>query len=141
MSNILICGFKGSGKTTLGAWISKTLGCPHIDTDAWIEARTGTPKRTLFQQDGGVSFRKIETEVVHALQGCTHHVISLGGGTLCNPNHIQILLGLGVMLYLKVSKTQLQQRHISFPFPNWETVFEERTAFFASLPVVVVHGE
>lgn len=141
MSNIVICGFKGAGKTTFGHWLSTQLRCPHIDTDTWIERQTGLPRRKLFLQDDGISFHQAETKLIYELRNYKNHVISLGGGTLCCPMRRHLILHMGVLLYLKVSKDQIRQRVIDFPFSDWERVFDERTSLFESLPVVTVYGE
>lgn len=140
MSNLIICGFKGAGKTTFGKKLADCLLLPFLDTDEEIARRVGKSPRELFKIDDGITFRQLEKEVIRSLQNLKDHVIALGGGTLCDPTNRQTLLKMGLLLYLKVDKETLYKRVDSFPFPNFEQTFAERTALFESLPVITIEG-
>lgn len=141
MSNLIICGFKGSGKTTFGKQLSSQLDLPFLDTDVLVEQRKGLPKRKIFLMDQGKTFHQLEKEVIASLKGTKHHIISLGGGTLCDPENVEMLLKLGQLLYLKVDRQTIASRIETDFFIDFEAEFKKRTQLYESLPVWVLHGQ
>jgi shikimate kinase len=86
-SRIVLTGFMGSGKSTVGPLLAAKLGWTFIDLDTEIERRTGLTVPQIFADRGEASFRKEETAALAAVLGRTRTVIALGGGapeTLCN---------------------------------------------------------
>ncbi|MGH2817777.1 MAG: 3-dehydroquinate synthase [Actinomycetota bacterium] len=82
---IVLVGFMGSGKTTIGTLVAGRLGLPFIDTDAVIVGRTGISIKEMFEQRGEAGFREIERDVVlDALRG-DDAVVALGGGAIGDP--------------------------------------------------------
>ncbi|MDQ2926482.1 MAG: shikimate kinase [Acidobacteriota bacterium] len=84
---IVLTGFMGSGKSTVGVLLAAELGWSFIDLDSEIERRTGLNVPQMFAEKGEAAFRKEETAALAAALGCTHAVIALGGGapeTLAN---------------------------------------------------------
>ena len=67
MKNIILCGFMGSGKTTLAKGLSEALGMPLIDTDEEIVRRQGRAVADIFASDGEAFFRELETELIKEL--------------------------------------------------------------------------
>jgi len=79
-SRIVLTGFMGSGKSTVGPLLAGELGWTFIDLDAEIERRTGLTVPQIFSEQGEAAFRKEETAALAAVLGRTRTVIALGGG-------------------------------------------------------------
>ena len=82
---IVLVGFMGAGKTTVGTQLAARLGLPFTDTDQVIEQRAGRPVRQIFAEDGEPEFRALEHEVIAALLDGPPMVLSLGGGAPESP--------------------------------------------------------
>lgn len=82
---IVLVGFMGAGKTTVGHLLAEKLGLPFADTDLVIEQRTGRSVRDIFAEDGEPAFRDIERSVTAELLGGPDSVLALGGGGAEDP--------------------------------------------------------
>lgn len=98
---IVIVGFMGAGKTTVGQLLAGKLGLPFADTDVVIEQRTGRLVREIFAADGEPAFRALEHEVTAGLLGGPDAVLALGGGAVEYPATRQSLRASQVV-YLQV---------------------------------------
>jgi shikimate kinase len=78
--NIVLIGFMGTGKSTVGKILSKRLGWPFYDTDSMIEKETGLTVPQIFAKRGEEPFREMETRTVQLLSLLDKSVISTGGG-------------------------------------------------------------
>ena len=81
-SDLILTGFMGTGKTSVGKAIAERLGRMFIDTDAWIEQRAGKSVSAIFADDGEDRFRAYEAEACEALAEPRNLVIATGGWTL-----------------------------------------------------------
>ncbi len=110
--NIILVGFMGSGKTTLGKWISKHTGRVFIDTDKEIEFKSGMKINEIFEKEGESSFRQKETDYLKELAASNDNnmVISVGGGTVLREENRKLLSSLGTVVYLKASADELANR-------------------------------
>ncbi len=91
-TNIVLTGFMGTGKTTVGRRLAQRLGRRFVDTDEYIESRHG-PIPHIFQQQGEAGFRRIEREVADELGRLENLVIATGGGMLLDPDTAAALGG------------------------------------------------
>ena len=107
---IYLTGFMGSGKSTIGPILANTIGYEFVDIDRAIEASEKTSVNTIFQQHGESRFRSIERMTLMKVSSRTGLVIALGGGTLTDPENLQIVLNTGIVIYLKISQDQLFHR-------------------------------
>ena len=80
--NIILCGFMGSGKSTVGLLLAKKLGMSFIDLDTYIEKKEGMTVSKIFEKYGEPYFRKVEKESAKELAEKNGLVIAAGGGTL-----------------------------------------------------------
>jgi shikimate kinase len=80
--SIILIGYRGSGKTTVGRKLGRRLGRPFVDADDRIIEKVGKTIREIFAQQGESAFRDIEATVVAELADLENHVIGLGGGAL-----------------------------------------------------------
>lgn len=89
-SNIVLTGFMGTGKTTVGRLLAERLGLLFVDTDELIEERHG-PIPDIFQNRGEAAFRAFEREVVLELAGLRGLVISTGGRLMLDAENASTL--------------------------------------------------
>jgi shikimate kinase len=82
---IVLVGFMGAGKTTVGNLLSARLGVPFVDSDLVIEQRSGRPVRQIFAEDGEPAFRALEHEVIAGLLDGPDLVLAVGGGAAEHP--------------------------------------------------------
>ena len=83
MQRIIIIGYMGSGKTTVGRALAHNLGLSFYDLDWYIESRMHKTVKQLFDEKGEAGFRLIERNLLHELAEFENIVISCGGGTPC----------------------------------------------------------
>ncbi len=90
--HLVLIGLTGSGKTTIGRLAAERLGRPFLDTDAMIEQRTGRTVRSIFAEDGEVSFRDLESSVLaDAVASDEPAVIAAAGGAVVRESNRTIL--------------------------------------------------
>ena len=82
--NLVLTGFMGTGKTTVGRLLAERLGLEFVDTDELIESRAG-PIPEIFERDGEDAFRELERSVARELAGRTGLVIATGGRMMLDP--------------------------------------------------------
>ncbi|MGD0677989.1 MAG: 3-dehydroquinate synthase [Polyangiaceae bacterium] len=86
MRSVIISGFMGTGKTTVGPRVASRLGLPFVDTDAELERSAGRSVRELWERDGEAAFRAREAALAQSLlDDAAPKVIAFGGGTVVNP--------------------------------------------------------
>ena len=106
---IVLVGFMGAGKTTVGHLLSAALGVPFTDSDLVIEQRAGRPVRQIFAEYGEPAFRALEHETIAGLLRGPDAVLALGGGAACHDATRRVLRGHDVV-YLHVSYGQAMLR-------------------------------
>jgi shikimate dehydrogenase len=84
---IVLTGFRGTGKTTVGRIVAKSLGIPFLDTDRTIEGRAGMKIPAIFRNRGEPAFRDLERKVIAALPA-DDIVVSAGGGAILDPENV-----------------------------------------------------
>ncbi len=108
--NIILTGFMGTGKSTLGRRLALELGYRFIDTDTEIESRVGRTIAELFQEQGEQIFRQREEELVRELARQQGLVISTGGGLVMNPRNVTALQASGQIICLTASPEEILER-------------------------------
>ena len=108
--HIVLIGFMGAGKTTVGGQLSATLGCPLLDTDAMIEEQAGMTISEIFANQGEEAFRRTETEVLADLACREPAVVSTGGGVPLREENRRALRDMGYVVYLKVRPDTVLRR-------------------------------
>lgn len=103
MVRIIIVGYMGSGKTTVGKALSKDLGIPFYDLDWYIESRMRKTVVQIFAERGEEGFRKIEHNMLHEVAEFENVIISCGGGTPCFFDNMDYMNGQGETVYLQAS--------------------------------------
>lgn len=110
MTRIILIGFMGSGKTTLGRALAKTLGLTFIDLDNYIELRRCKSINQIFAEYGEDGFRRLERNLLHEVCEFEDVIISSGGGTPCFFDNIDYMNEQGTTIYLQVPNERLLTR-------------------------------
>ena len=103
MRRIIIIGYMGAGKTTVGKALSKELNIPFYDLDWYIESRMRKTVPQIFAERGEEGFRKIEHNMLHEVAEFEDVIISCGGGTPCFYDNMEYMNAQGDTVYLKAS--------------------------------------
>lgn len=110
MERIILIGFMGAGKTTLGKVLAETLSVPFYDSDELIAERTNSSISSIFLHYGETYFRNLEKETIEQLSKTSSYVLAVGGGLPCFNNLMESLNALGTTVYLKHDVTTLSKR-------------------------------
>jgi shikimate kinase/3-dehydroquinate synthase len=98
---IVLTGFMGTGKTSVGKELGKKLGYQFIDTDVLIEEREGKAISLIFKEEGEDYFRKIEQTVVKEVSRMNNIVVATGGGVIKNRTNMENLGRRGIVIWLQ----------------------------------------
>ncbi|PKQ45125.1 shikimate kinase [Confluentibacter flavum] len=111
--NVILIGYMASGKSTIGKILANKLNYDFIDLDDYIEKKEQTTIVNIFKSRGEIYFRKLETAYLKAiLEHKNNVVLSLGGGTPCYGNNMDVILSdtNSKSIYLKTSIPALVSR-------------------------------
>ncbi len=103
MRRIILIGYMGAGKTTIGKELAKTVGLPFYDLDWYIERRMRKSVKAIFDERGEDGFRLIEHNMLHEVAEFEDVVISCGGGTPCFYDNMDYLNAQGDTVYLQAT--------------------------------------
>ena len=106
---IVLAGFMGAGKTTVGTLLAARLGLPFADSDRIIEQRSGRSVPQIFAEDGEPAFRALEHQVIADLLDGPDLVLALGGGAAEHPR-TRHQLATAQVVYLQVGYDQAMAR-------------------------------
>ena len=98
--NIVLCGFMGCGKTTVGQRLAALTGRAFIDTDTYIEKKVGLPINEIFSKYGELHFRELEKICVAEIAPHPNCVIATGGGTILDKSNVLALKNNGKIFFL-----------------------------------------
>jgi shikimate kinase len=98
VNNIVLIGFMGTGKSSVGRRLARELGRRFVDTDRQIEAQEKMSVAAIFSKKGERYFRERESEMARALGQESGCVIATGGGMALNPANIELLGGIRIAL-------------------------------------------
>lgn len=110
MKNIILCGFMGCGKTTVGENLKKKSGMNLIDTDAYIEETEGMTISKIFEKYGESYFRDLEYKACKELSKRSGIIISTGGGALTFQRNVDVLKENGTIVLIDVPLEVLKER-------------------------------
>lgn len=109
-NRIILIGFMGTGKTTIGSLLAEKLQIPFIDTDNVIETNLGRTITDIFAQEGESFFRSHENNVVNKTLQNDSIVMATGGGTVTNPDTYRFMKEQGIVISLEASMDVLWSR-------------------------------
>lgn len=115
MQNVILVGFMGCGKSTLGKKLAKKLNIHFIDSDSEIERLEGIPVSEIFAKKGEEYFRQLEHDFLLQLKASQVHsnssfVLSCGGGMPCFHDNMNLLQEIGTIFYIKLNAIELTKR-------------------------------
>jgi shikimate kinase len=109
--HLLLTGYRGCGKTTIGRLVSHSLALPFLDTDVLIEQRAGKSIADIFTETGEAGFRDLETaELLRLRELGSATVIALGGGAIIRPENRNCIRELGQTVWLQASAENIYAR-------------------------------
>ncbi len=109
-SNIVLTGFMGTGKTSVGKRLASILGMDFVDTDMEIERLTGLKIPEIFQMYGEERFRKEESADVERIAALQNTVVATGGGVVLNPENMRHLRKNGFVVLLQARPEVIARR-------------------------------
>ena len=98
--NIVLCGFMGSGKTTIGRKLARVTGLDFVDADQYLEEKEGKKISEIFAEKGEAYFRDRETAYIRELSQRDGIVLSLGGGAVLRPENVSAVKQTGLLIHL-----------------------------------------
>ena len=141
MRNIVLVGFMGTGKTSVGKKLAARLQMSMIDTDDIIVEDSGMDIPDIFAQYGEAHFRDLESTAVRKAANLENHVISTGGGVVLRESNLEMLKHKGVVFCLTASSAEIWRRvgrethrpllQAPNPLRNIEQMLIERRPFYA----------
>ena len=109
-TNIVLIGFMGSGKSSIGRRVAAHFGFQFVDTDAVLVEREGRAIAEIFAGEGEARFRDLETSVLKSLGVRDRCVISTGGGGVLREENRALLRDLGLVVWLTASEDVIFER-------------------------------
>ena len=107
---IVLIGFMGSGKSSVGRILERKTAWPRFDTDEMVSARFGRPIAEIFADSGEEAFRNAEAEALGQLSGLAPAVIVTGGGIVLRPGNVELLRRAGKLFHLEADEETLFRR-------------------------------
>jgi shikimate kinase len=108
--NIVLIGYRGSGKSTVARLLSSALGWPNVSLDQQIVARAGTSIPEIVASHGWEHFRDIESEVVKEVAARDGWILDTGGGVVLREQNVRKLQENGLIIWLKAPPPVLTDR-------------------------------
>ena len=109
-ANVVLVGFMGTGKTTIGKLVATSLHMEFVDMDDIIVQRQQKPISQIFEEEGEAHFRQIERELVKELADKNGLVVGTGGGVVLNPHNISDFERSGRVICLTATPEEILAR-------------------------------
>ena len=145
--NIVLVGFMGTGKTSIGRRLSTQLRMRYVDTDDIIERDSGRRISDIFAEDGEPAFRELESEAVRKASKLHNSVISTGGGVVLKEENMVELRHNGIIFCLTATAEEIYQRvrhqphrpllQTPDPLTKIKSMLEERHPYYVQADYMV----
>lgn len=142
LRNVILIGFMGTGKTSIGRRVAQSLDFDFVDTDDLIIESAGKPITEIFSDQGESYFRDLETEVLRSSGLRSHQIISTGGGIVIRELNRKILSQAGYVIWLKATPETILQHvsrnqerpllHTSNPLQTIKDMLSERENWYST---------
>jgi len=140
--NVILIGFMGTGKTSIGRRVAQSLGFDFVDTDDQIVESAGKAIADIFSDEGEDYFRALETDALQSCGDSTNQVIATGGGLVLRDKNRELLSEAGYVIWLKASAEAILERvsrnhgrpllQTENPLQTINALLQEREGFYAS---------
>jgi shikimate kinase len=114
-SNLILIGYRGCGKSSVGRLVAQRLGRLFTDTDERVERLAGRCVRDIFRIDGEAAFRRMESQVLQEVLSAERQVVSVGGGAVLVAANRQRMRQAGLCIWLQASAEELERRLAADP--------------------------
>ncbi len=108
--NLVLIGFRGTGKTTVGKLLAQRTGMDFIDTDELIEKSMGISIQQIVEQSGWSYFRLLEKKIINEVADQDYKIIAAGGGSVLDGENVQALKKNGLIIWLKANLQVISAR-------------------------------
>ena len=108
--NIVLIGYRGTGKTSVGTALSQRLGKAFCDTDDYIEEKAKRPISDMVAREGWAFFRAKEKEAIRQVSSRKDFVIAAGGGAVLDADNVESLKKNGVVVLLEATPQTIDER-------------------------------
>jgi len=150
--NIVLIGYRGSGKTSVSRELARMLGWPMVDTDTLVVQQTGKSIKDLFADMGEPGFRDIESQVIAKVSTHNQYIIATGGGVVLRQSNVDLLKKNGKLIWLNAPAEMLYARvqsdantHISRPnltpgggIEEVQTLLAKRTPIYQAAADLII---
>ncbi|MCH7548255.1 MAG: iron-containing alcohol dehydrogenase, partial [Candidatus Krumholzibacteriota bacterium] len=138
---VILCGFMGTGKSSVGRSLSCLLGVPLFDTDEMIESREGKTIAEIFARRGETYFRKLERDILEELDIAGGAVVATGGGMVVEQDNFARLESMGVLIHLDAGLDVIARRigadalrpMAAGATEGWADLYEQRRPMYARI--------
>jgi len=107
---VVLVGFMGSGKSSVGREIANKTGAGFVDMDIWIEKKEGRTIRDIFSNDGEAAFRSIEKAALEEILIVKGQVVAAGGGAFLDRESQKLMKAYAPVVYLEVKAETVLRR-------------------------------
>ena len=139
--HIVITGFMGTGKTTIGRLVARQVKRNFVDMDDLIVERAGKPIPAIFAEDGEIAFRMMERNILEEIARTGGQVIATGGGALVADINRQLMKQSTFLVCLTATPDIIEARigqDTGRPLArNWQDLLIKRAPAYADIPIQV----
>lgn len=145
--NLVLVGFMGTGKTSVGKRLAAQLRMRYVDTDHMVERKSGRQISDIFAEDGEAAFRSLEHEVVCQVSERDAQVISTGGGVVLDAANMTALKRNGTVFCLTATPEEIYKRvghqthrpllQTPDPLAQIRTMLAERDPYYAEADHII----
>ncbi|MEJ2671469.1 MAG: shikimate kinase [Deltaproteobacteria bacterium] len=108
--NLVLIGYRATGKTAVGTRLAEILGRPFVDLDQMLVQEAGEPIAAIVAQGGWAEFRRREKELVARFRPTRGQVLATGGGVVLDPDNIETLRENGIIIWLTAAPETIRAR-------------------------------
>ena len=149
--NIILTGFMGVGKTSIGTRLARDLGYTFVDTDELIEADQKTTITEIFAQKGEPYFRDVETRIIRTVLENGNQVVSTGGGAVIRDDNREAFKEAGLVVCLTARPEVIYERikhethrpllKVPDPLAKIRDLLESRATFYGQADLIIDTSE
>ena len=108
--NLVLIGYRATGKTSVGARLAQLLRRPFVDLDEMLVREAGEPIANIVARGGWAEFRRLEKELVARFRHTQGQVLATGGGVVLDPDNVAALRENGIIIWLTAELDTIQSR-------------------------------